>query len=67
MFVIIGWVVALGCIFARPMLLRRAWPFGRREGRWVAWAALGLLIDVSLKAAIAPAYGLLLRRWLHGG
>jgi hypothetical protein len=58
--------VALGCLLARPLLLRRAWPFGARERRWALAALLGILVDILTKAAIAPAYGLFLRRWLAG-
>ena len=58
--------VALGCILARPLLLRKAWPFGAKEGRWVAAALLGILTDLLVKANFAPAYGLFLRRWLAG-
>jgi len=58
--------VALGCILARPLLLRRAWPFGAREARWALAALLGIVIDLLTKAAVAPDYGLFLRRWLAG-
>ncbi len=53
--------VLLGCLFARPLLVRRAWPFGRRELRLMALAAAGLAADGALKAALAPAYGMWLR------
>jgi hypothetical protein len=49
--------VAIGCILARPLLIRRPWPFGRREWRWILVALLGILADALLKAAAAPAYG----------
>lgn len=58
--------VALGCILARPLLIRRAWPFGRREARWALAAVAGLVLDVAVKTAIAPSYGLFLRAWLAG-
>ena len=49
--------VALGCVLARPLLIRSAWPFGARERRWILIALLGILADALLKAAAAPAYG----------
>lgn len=53
--------VLLGCLFARPLLVRRVWPFGRDEVRLMALAASGILMDWLIKAAFAPAYG----RFLH--
>jgi len=58
--------VALGCILARPLLLRKAWPFGAKERRWILAAILGILTDLLVKATLAPTYGLFLRRWLVG-
>jgi hypothetical protein len=54
--------VLLGSLFARPLLVRRPWPFGRREIRLMALALAGLVADVLLKLALAPTYGLLLRQ-----
>jgi hypothetical protein len=54
--------VLLGTVFARPLLVRRAWPFDRREVRLMALAAIGLVADVAIKAFGAPAYGLFLRQ-----
>jgi hypothetical protein len=54
--------VLLGALFSRPLLVRRAWPFERLEGRLMALAASGLLADVLIKAFAAPAYGLFLRQ-----
>ena len=53
--------VLLGALFSRPLLVRRPWPFGRREYRLMALAGAGLVADILVKAALAPAYG----RWLH--
>ncbi|HVR96603.1 MAG TPA: hypothetical protein VMW27_08315, partial [Thermoanaerobaculia bacterium] len=53
--------VLLGCLFARPLLVRRVWPFDRDEYRLMALAASGILMDWLIKAAFAPAYG----RFLH--
>jgi hypothetical protein len=53
--------VLLGALFARPLLTRKVWPFGRRELRLMALAAAGLVVDLLVKAALAPAYG----RWLR--
>jgi hypothetical protein len=54
--------VLLGALFARPLLVRRRWPFGRREGRLMALAAAGLAADATIKWLLAPAYGLWLRQ-----
>ena len=56
--------VALGCILARPLLVRRAWPFGAREAAWVGAALSGIAVDLALKSSLAPAYGVFLRGWL---
>jgi hypothetical protein len=56
--------VLLGVVFARPLLVRRAWPFGRRELLLLALAATGILGDLLLKALAAPQYGLFLRGFL---
>ncbi|MBV8202844.1 MAG: hypothetical protein JOZ15_19685 [Acidobacteria bacterium] len=53
--------VLLGAVFARPLLVRRPWPFGRKEVRLMALAAAGLVADVVVKMALAPTYGLWLR------
>jgi hypothetical protein len=53
--------VLLGCLFARPLLLRQPWPFGRRERQLMGVAAAGLAADIALKAVLAPTYGLWLR------
>jgi hypothetical protein len=54
--------VLLGTLFARPLLVRRLWPFGRREYRLMALALSGILADIVIKALCAPAYGLFLRQ-----
>jgi hypothetical protein len=59
--------VALGCVLARPRLVRPTPRFGRREKTWIAAALLGIVADVTLKSALAPAYGRFLRGWLLGG
>jgi drug/metabolite transporter (DMT)-like permease len=53
--------VLLGVLAARPLVLRRRWPFERDDWRWLALALAGLCADLLLKAAAAPAYGRLLR------
>jgi hypothetical protein len=58
----VGAFVLLGALFARPLLVRRIWPFGRREIRLMALALAGILADLALKALAAPAYGLFLRQ-----
>lgn len=54
--------VLFGTLFARPLLVRRLWPFGRREYRLMALAASGILADIVIKALCAPAYGVFLRQ-----
>lgn len=54
--------VLLGVVFARPVLVRRPWPFERREAVLVALALTGIVGDVVLKWLTAPAYGLFLRQ-----
>lgn len=54
--------VLLGTLFARPLLVRRPWPFGRREYRLMALAASGIVADIVIKALCAPAYGEFLRQ-----
>jgi len=53
--------VLLGAVFARPLLVRRAWPFTRFEYQLMVFAGSGLLADILIKAALAPAYGRFLR------
>ena len=54
--------VLLGALFARPLLARRVWPFGRPEVRLLLLALAGILTDLLIKALCAPGYGLFLRR-----
>ena len=58
--------VLIGAVFARPLLVRRPWPIGRREAMLLALAASGILGDIVVKALLAPTYGLFLRQ-LAGG
>lgn len=58
--------VLLGCLFARPLLIRRPWPFGSRETRLLWLALAGIAADVILKALTADRYGLLLREVAGG-
>lgn len=58
--------VLFGCLFARPLLARRIWPFEREELKLMALAASGLLGDVLIKAFFAPGYGVLLRQLARG-
>ncbi len=59
--------VALGVVLARPVLLRRAWPFAARERRWLLIALAGILTDLLVKTLLAPAYGRFLASWLEAG
>jgi hypothetical protein len=54
--------VLLGTIFARPLLVRRAWPFEREEYKLMALAFSGILADILIKAFFAPSYGVFLRQ-----
>jgi hypothetical protein len=54
--------VLLGTLFARPLLVRRLWPFGGGEHRLMALAASGILADIVIKSLCAPAYGRFLRQ-----
>jgi hypothetical protein len=58
--------VLVGVVFAKPLLARRPWPFGRRELLLLALAASGILGDLLIKALAAPDYGLFLRGFLAG-
>jgi len=57
--------VLLGVLLARPLLLRRRWPFSRREAWLFALAFAGIATDIALKTALAPRWGLLLRGLLQ--
>jgi hypothetical protein len=54
--------VLLGSLFARPLLVRRVWPFERPEIQLMALAASGLVVDVLMKSLLAPSYGRFLRQ-----
>lgn len=54
--------VLLGALFARPLLVRRLWPFERWEVRLMALAFAGILLDILVKALFAPSYGIFLRQ-----
>jgi len=58
--------VLLGALLARPLLVRRLWPFERKEARLFAFVAAGIAADLLLKTLAAPAYGRALRS-LAGG
>ena len=58
--------VLLGCLFARPLLVRRLWPFEPREKRLLLLALAALLADVLLEALTAEGYGEVLRRFADG-
>jgi hypothetical protein len=58
--------VLLGSLFARPLLVRRPWPFTAQEYRLMLLAASGLAADILIKAALAPGYGRFLRQMAGG-
>lgn len=56
----------LACLFTRPLLVGRFWPFEPRE-KWLMLLAFGgLMADVLLEALTADRYGELLRRFADG-
>jgi hypothetical protein len=58
--------VLLGSLFARPLLVKQAWPFERWEARLMALALAGLLVDILIKSFFAPVYGVFLRQMAPG-
>lgn len=58
--------VLLGTLFARPLLVRRVWPFGPTEYQLMALAASGIAADILMKTFFAPTYGLFLRQLARG-
>lgn len=54
--------VLFGAVFARPLLVRKAWPFDRFEYRLMAVAASGIVADLLIKTFLARHYGLFLRQ-----
>ena len=58
--------VLLGSLLARPLLVRKAWPFERWEVRLMALALAGILVDILIKSFFAPAYGVFLRQMAPG-
>ncbi len=58
--------VLLGCLLARPLLVRRPWPFERREARLFALGFAGIVADILLKAVLARPYGVFLRELARG-
>ncbi|HBL28239.1 MAG TPA: hypothetical protein DD490_15500 [Acidobacteria bacterium] len=58
--------VLVGTLFARPLLVRRLWPFDRQDLTLLALAASGLVGDVLIKAFLAPGYGVFLRQMAGG-
>lgn len=65
--VVVAWVpwsvlrvlafVLLGSLFARPLLVKRPWPFGGRELRLMFLAATGIVGYVLIQAFLADGYG----------
>lgn len=54
--------VLFGAVFARPLLIRKMWPFERMEYRLMALAAAGIAADILIKVTVARPYGLFLRQ-----
>ena len=59
--------VALGTVLARPALVGRWFALERQDRRWILGAAIGILIDLAVKASCAPGYGRFLRGLLEAG
>jgi hypothetical protein len=57
--------VLLGTLLARPLLVRRRWPFGRREAWLFALAFAGIVTDLVMKTLLAPWWGKLLQGMLQ--
>jgi hypothetical protein len=49
-------LIAFGVLLARPLLRGLRWPYERRHAFWFVLAASGLILDVLLKIAFAPAF-----------
>lgn len=58
--------VLLGVVFARPLLVRQPWPFGRQEHILLLLALSGIVGDIVLKTLAAPVYGVFLRHFGSG-
>ena len=58
--------VLLGVVFAKPLLVRRPWPFERRDNMLLLLALSGILGDLAIKTLAAPAYGVFLRHFGEG-
>jgi len=54
--------VLFGAVFARPLLVRKAWPFDKLEYRLMAFAVAGIAADLLIKTFLARPYGLFLRQ-----
>lgn len=54
--------VLFGAVFARPLLVRKPWPFDHLEYRLMALAAAGIAADILIKTFLARPYGLFLRQ-----
>lgn len=57
----VGAFVLLGTLFARPLLVRRVWPFERRELQLLALGGAGIAADLLIKTFCARPYGEFLR------
>lgn len=54
--------VLFGSLFARPLLVKKVWPFDRPEYRLMAVALAGIATDILMKIFLARHYGLFLRQ-----
>lgn len=54
--------VLFGAVFARPLLVRKAWPFDKLEYRLMTVAVAGIAADLLIKTFFARPYGLFLRQ-----
>jgi len=62
--------VLFGALFARPLLVRKVWPFEKNaplnDYRLMGIALSGIVADLVIKYLGAPAYGLFLRQMARG-
>jgi hypothetical protein len=56
--------VLLGALLARPLLVRRWWPYSAADRRLLLLALSGIATDLLVKFLCAPGYGRLLKSWL---
>jgi hypothetical protein len=56
--------VVIGVVLSAPLVTRR-WRVDAPHRRWLMWAVVGLIVDVVMKALLAPTWQRMLLRLLH--